>query len=400
MSRNRVIVCGIVLGVFAIIFNSGSKLAAQGLTQSNSYGSTPFLAVPANAGAVAGPGTGYSARNNLAGNNYPANYVGAGYPDSSAQAAYNGTYPATATGAAAMAGQQPVTPNPTPGIAQGDINLGGSYYRSIPPSSLPLEPEKSIYFEEAWSWQFLPDGLLYQAYLAGGRESRLASEWVNVKDEGWMWDATLGGHVGVLRYGTLNSPWAEGWQLDAEGAAFVRMNMEEDRDLDAVDFRVGFPLTMRRGPWQGKFGYYHLSSHLGDEYMVRNQTFDRINYVRDCLVLGVGFFLNPDLRLYSEAGYGVNTDGGSEPWEFQFGVDYSPAEPTCRCPAPFFAVNGRIRQEVDYGGNFTLQTGVQWRGQSGHLARFGLQYFNGMSDFYEFFREHEEQIGMGLWYDY
>ncbi len=48
----------------------------------------------------------------------------------------------------------------------------------------------------------------------------------------------------------------------------------------------------------------------------------------------------------------------------------------------------------------TVQTGLQWRGRSGHLFRFGLQYFNGMSDMAQFFRRHEEQIGMGMWYDY
>jgi len=257
-----------------------------------------------------------------------------------------------------------------------------------------------LYFEEAWTWQYLPDGLLYQSYLAGGREPRFASEWVHIKNLGWMWDVALGGRAGILRYGTINSPWPEGWQVDIEGAAFPRLNLDENRDLDAADFRFGVPLTMRRGPWQGKLGFYHLSSHVGDEYMVRNDTLDRINYSRDCLVLGVGFFPNPDLRLYGETAWAYYTDGGSKPWEFQFGIEYSPAEPTFRTASPFFAINSHLREEVDYSGNVTVQTGLQWRGHSGHLLRIGMQYFNGMSDTYEFFHTHEEQIGMGLWYDF
>ena len=57
-------------------------------------------------------------------------------------------------------------------------------------------------------------------------------------------------------------------------------------------------------------------------------------------------------------------------------------------------------QENNFSGNVTLQTGWQWRGQSGHLLRLGLQYFNGMSDEMQFFNRFEQQIGGGLWYDF
>ncbi|MBN2473403.1 MAG: DUF1207 domain-containing protein [Pirellulales bacterium] len=253
---------------------------------------------------------------------------------------------------------------------------------------------------ECWSWHVLPEGLLYKSYLAGGRESRLASKTVYERELGWLWDIALGGRVGLLRYGNGEIAYPEGWQLDLEGAAFPRLDFEHGHDLVSADYRVGVPLTVREGRWEGKLAYYHLSSHLGDEYMVRYPAATRINYVRDAFALGVALRPVPDVRLYSEAGWAFHTDGGSRPWEFQFGVDYSPAEPLGGAPAPFVAFNGRIREELDYGGNFTVETGVQWRGHSGDLLRFGMHYFNGMSDQYQFFRTHEELLGLGLWYDY
>ncbi len=48
----------------------------------------------------------------------------------------------------------------------------------------------------------------------------------------------------------------------------------------------------------------------------------------------------------------------------------------------------------------TVQTGWAWRGVTGHLCRFGLQYFNGFSEQGEFYNTFEEQIGIGLWYDF
>ena len=262
--------------------------------------------------------------------------------------------------------------------------------------------ESWFYYEHCWSWQILPAGLMYKSYLAGGREPRIASQWFHEREQGWLWDATLGGRVGLVRFGTRDDFWPEGWQLDVEGAALPRSSLEWDRDVVSVDYRVGVPLTTRQGPWEAKFAYYHLSSHLSDEYLQRFPAAldSRINYVRDSLVLGVAFRPCPNVRLYSEAGWAFNTDGGSRPWEFQFGIDASPEEPTGFLGGPFFALNGRIRQEVNYGGNLTVQTGWAWRGETGQLMRVGFHYFNGMSDQYQFFTHHEEQIGVGMWYDY
>ncbi|HEY4759015.1 MAG TPA: DUF1207 domain-containing protein [Thermoguttaceae bacterium] len=291
----------------------------------------------------------------------------------------------------------PETAAPTTNLSPTNTDIFEGANSTQPDTS---EPEQPLYFEENWTWQFLPDGLLYKSYLAGGREPRISAEWVHIKDQGWLWDVTLGGRAGIIRYGTTDTCWPEGWQVDIEGAAFPRLNLDENRDLEAVDFRFGVPLTVRRGPWQGKFAYYHYSSHLGDEYMVRNNTLSRTNFSRDSLVLGVGLFLNPNLRLYSEADYAFYADGGSDPWSFQFGAEYSPIEPTRHFGAPFLAVNGRLHEEVDYGGNVSVQTGWQWRGQSGHLFRLGAHYLNGMSDQSQFFNRFEEQIGVGMWYDF
>jgi hypothetical protein len=166
------------------------------------------------------------------------------------------------------------------------------------------------------------------------------------------------------------------------------------------DFRFGIPLTHRRGRWESKLAVYHLSSHLADEYTLVHPERQRINFSRDVLTLAVGYFPREDMRFYAECGWAWYADGGSEPWEFQFGIEYSPLYPNGIDGTPFFAINTRLREEVDYGGNMTVQAGWQWRGRSGQRFRMGMQYFNGMSDQYQFFREFEEQIGFGAWYDF
>ena len=261
--------------------------------------------------------------------------------------------------------------------------------------------DPALVYDEPWTWQILPSGLMYRSYLAGPREARFASQWVQMRNQQWMWDVTLGGRAAILRYGSNNALWPQGWELDIEGAAFPRLDLAHDRDVNSADFRFGVPLTTRRGCWEAKLAYYHLSSHLGDEYMLRNPTtYNRINYVRDAAVLGLAVYFGPNVRVYSEADWAFNTDGGAKPWEFQFGVDMVSAEPTGGWGAPFFAANCHLREANDYGGNLTVQTGWAWRGVTGHLCRFGLQYFNGFSEQGEFYNTFEEQIGIGLWYDF
>lgn len=249
-----------------------------------------------------------------------------------------------------------------------------------------------------WTWQMLPDGIIYQSYLAGTQEPRMAAVTYFEKDQGWIFEPTLGARVGIVRYGDTNERRPEGWQLDVEGAAFPRVNLEENWDLDSVDFRGGVPLTYGSGPWRTKFAYYHLSSHIGDEFLMRNPGFTRVNYTRDAIVLGESYYLNDDLRLYAEVGWAFRTRGGSEPWEFQFGVDYSPLRPG---GAPFFAVNGHLMEEVDFGGQFVTQLGWQWRSaRNTRILRTGVHYLNGQSTQKQFFRTHDEQIGLGMWYDF
>lgn len=257
--------------------------------------------------------------------------------------------------------------------------------------------------EEVWDWHLLPSGLIYQSYLAGVHEPRFASVWNYDKDRGWYWDSTLGGRVGLLRYGTASNNRPQGWQLDIEGAAMPRLTLEDGlRDLESADFRAGVPLTYGEGDFQFKFAYYHLSSHLGDEYMLRNPMgYRRINYTRDALVFGTSYYMYPTLRLYGEASYAFGADGGAQPWEFQFGFDHAPAMPTGCKGAPFVAANVHLREDVDFGGNFVFQTGWAWRGPcSSRLLRVGVQYYNGKSQQYEFFDQFEEQFGIGMWFDY
>lgn len=252
-----------------------------------------------------------------------------------------------------------------------------------------------------FTWQWAPTGLIYHSYMAGEHEPRMSMFMFNDLSGRNLWDATLGGRAGLLRYGNCDPVKPVGYQLDVYGAAIARLDADHKEDLEACDYVFGFPITWGDAQWQWKFGYAHTSSHMGDEFAIRHPGAlnNRINYVRDSLVLGTSYYVIPAWRLYGESGWAFNASGGAEPWEFEFGTELSQPYPAS-CWTPFVAVNGRVRQEHNFSGDLTVQFGYLRRGILDQTLRLGAQYYDGKSNEFQFYYKNEQQLGLGIWYDF
>lgn len=248
----------------------------------------------------------------------------------------------------------------------------------------------------------MPQGLMYHSYVAGEKEPRIGLSMLKDPDLGGIWEATLGGRIGIIRYGTHGAINPEGWQIDLEGASLSRVDRSAPSSpLLATDYRVGLLWTRRKNGTAVKAGYYHISSHLGDEFVIANPGFERLNYVRDSLIFGVTHDISRDWQGYGEIGYALGTGGGSEPLELQFGLQYEQRDRVNCQGAPFAAANIHLREEVDFGGGINILAGWRWRGDpSGHVLRIGLQFYNGKSIQYSFLRQSEQFVGTGIWVDY
>ena len=272
-------------------------------------------------------------------------------------------------------------------------------------------PQDDSGLNAPWSWTPLPDELIYRPELASLHTARLAITAINIKGfdpvglpggNNWYWDSTLGARVGIVRYGSPNGSYPQGFQFDVEGAVFPRVD-SDGSTLIATDYRLGLPVSFGWRRYQTKFGYYNVSSHLGDEYLINTPAAipTRINYVRNSIVWSNSLQWTDAIRTYIDASWAFNFDGGARPWQFQFGAEYSPLCASGFRGAPFVAANGHILQALNWGGNVVFQTGWQWRAKDyGNLLRFGFQYLEGMTPRYEFFRNSERQLGLGLWYDF
>ncbi|AMV21240.1 DUF1207 domain-containing protein [Planctomyces sp. SH-PL14] len=269
----------------------------------------------------------------------------------------------------------------------------------VVPAGPPVDVPRSLLSDDVW--QLLPDGVMYPSYLAGEKEPRFQAVWLRGPDGIWRWETALGGRMSLLRKGTLDDVHPEGWELQLEGAALARVQVfEESAPLDATDYRIGFLSVWREGPWAFKAGYYHLSSHAGDEFLLANPAYQRINYVRDSAIFGTFYEVSDSIQIYGEVGLAA-VDGGAEPLEFQYGIQYSPQGPTGLKGTPFAAVNGHTRQDDGWITSFNLVAGWQWRGRySNHLWRAGFQFYNGPAMQWEFVGRRETLGGAGIWYDF
>lgn len=252
-------------------------------------------------------------------------------------------------------------------------------------------------------WQLLPEGLLYRTWIAGDKESRM--QLLTLHDtvsNRQVMDSVLGGRVGLIRNGSVGGDDPQGFQIDLDGAVFARVLPDEPSTmLEGSDYRVGLTGTWREEATAWRTGYSHISSHIGDEFLLAFPATERLNYVRDSLLIGVSQDLTEDLRVYGEAAWAAGVSGGAEPLELQAGTEWTPPAGSRWGGAPFAAIHGHYREEQGSLVGVNTVAGWNWHGiRSGHRLKIGANYYHGPSLQYSFVNREENLIGGGIWLDF
>src|SRR5438270_13752563 len=90
-------------------------------------------------------------------------------------------------------------------------------------------------------------------------------------------------------------------------------------DVGPERVRAGVPITFRSGPWAGKFGWEHTSTHLGDETMVRTGL-RPIDYEKDELVTGLSYVFEERVRVYGTVSWAFYLDIPDDSNRFRYDV--------------------------------------------------------------------------------
>lgn len=136
-------------------------------------------------------------------------------------------------------------------------------------------------------------------------------------------DVALGHRLPVVRLRRAGEAGPE-VTLGFEVGVVTRFFMETaQKDLINADFRVGAPLSLRRGRWRGRLTLLHASSHLGDDFVARFDPPAR-QVTRDGFELLVARRTGPDLRLYAGGEWNFHVNPGVERTGARAGVEWDP----------------------------------------------------------------------------
>lgn len=189
----------------------------------------------------------------------------------------------------------------------------------------------------------------------------------------------------------------EAFELVAEGGVFARFDLRESLDMDAADFRFGFPLVYRRGALAFKVHPWHVTSHLGDEFIEREGAL-RVEYARNELALGAAWHPTPSWRLHAEGGWGFSIGDPNEPWRAMAGTEVVDRLLGAAAPDVYLAANVSAWKETDWTPQLNLQAGLWLRPDaSPNGVRAGFEYFRGPSALTQFFLERDHYVSLGVW---
>jgi len=293
-----------------------------------------------------------------------------------------------------------VTDGEPPDVAPVDRPAG--VVESVPDDTPPPEKETIVVAEEddtATGIEVLPRGNLFDPLIADPRWAHFSAAYQYFIDDDEISGAgsvSFGETFGLLRG---PAPFGGRWQLDFQAAVFGLFDLEaESKDLINADYWVGLPLSYRNGDFSAMFRVYHQSSHLGDEFLLRDRI-DRVNLS----------FEAADLKLSYDIGYGLRVYGGGgvllsrEPSDLdrlssQFGVEYlAPFTLADGLLRPVAAADLQNREESDWASDLSLRAGVQFESPEAVTQRVQLllEYFNGRNPNGQFYDRTLEYYGLG-----
>lgn len=255
----------------------------------------------------------------------------------------------------------------------------------------------------------LPSGHLFKPLLADPRWAHFSAAYRNHQNDNFD-----GKDIGSVSFGetipfyraNIGETSAQ-WETGIQAGVFSDFNLgAPSSDLVNTDFIASIYSSMRVGQFSAFGRIYHQSSHLGDEFLLReiNSKFERVNLSYE----------GADLRLSYELPYGVRIYGGGgglfhrEPedlkiWSTQYGIEFrSPWRMDFADMRPIMAVDIKNFEENKWNTDVSARAGVEFENLQvlGRKLQLLVEYYNGFSPSGQFYNDKVEYVGIGAHYHF
>ena len=190
---------------------------------------------------------------------------------------------------------------------------------NIAPPSIDLNPQRCPFAESDCDFArrcglwgvWLPEcPVLFRTLLADPRQINYSVGW-RFNDQALgknIIDISFGDTLAIYRWNNIGPCHGE-LQLELEGALWAVFNpLSDDSPLINADYYVGFPITYAFGRWQFRLRGYHVSTHLGDEFILGQSYIDRRNPSAEFIDFFVSNDFTDEIRYYAGIGVIVHQD--------------------------------------------------------------------------------------------
>jgi hypothetical protein len=253
-------------------------------------------------------------------------------------------------------------------------------------------------------WKFLPKGDLFPSLMADPRWPHFSATYQNYIDNRNF------ENIGAVTFGET-IPFARKYfdsgkqlQIGLHAAVFAIFDLDADsKDLVNADYWISFPAISYRnrgGDFSALLRFYHQSSHLGDEFILRTEP-NRVNLSYEAINLLLSKNLSEWFRIYGGAEYILHKEPSDlEEWTVQYGAEFqtSPWKWNPLSVRYVAAIDIKNQEEGDWEPNISVRTGFQLEKAEfpNTNVKILLEYFNGRSPNGQFYDQTIEYWGIGI----
>lgn len=268
------------------------------------------------------------------------------------------------------------------------------------PAEAPLSEEEEN--QPAEGTVFLPKDFLFSALIADPRWPHFSASFQHYTDKNRQIE-----NVGAVNFGEtfticrFDGFWRSRMEIGIQAGVFAIFDLDApSSDLINADYYVGIPVVFAKGNFSNMTRISHQSSHLGDEFVLRDRVDDRINLSFEQVDSLFSYRLPKGFRIYGGGGYLFNkTPSDLDSWSTQAGLEFrSPVRYLEEVLRPVAAVDIQNRQESGWDTDLSIRCGVQLSNPNLATRKLAVlvEYYSGHSPNGQFFDQTIEYIGIGI----
>ncbi|MEI6531243.1 MAG: DUF1207 domain-containing protein [Chlamydiota bacterium] len=207
---------------------------------------------------------------------------------------------------------------------------------------------------------------------------------------------SFGSEFPIYRWQGLNFFSYKGdLELSLEGCLYAVFNMNPTtpknvtftHELVNADYYIGIPVTYAHDRMTYRFRLYHISSHLGDQFLVDHPGFVRYNMEYEAIDLKASYQLTKTVEIYGGIGDYIISDTSFPMKSLYFDYGFQMFIPWVHDRSndllwePFLALFLQNQQYEGWILNQNISVGIRSRHLDGNSTKmaFSLEYYNGRS---------------------